>query len=604
MVLREKSPPQDLSVKKTGRGAHRRAPGAASSSMASRVDALGAEGDSPVRRRAIWNKTFWFSLGSGLVLFAAMPPLNLWPLAWAAPIGWLCLIQSPRLEGRRPYLAVWAAGLIHWLLVLQGIRHAHWAVWIGWLVLSAYLAIYPMLFVGLTRVLTHRWRWPLFAAAPIVWTALEFLRGQSFVGFSGALLGHTQVHWLAAVQIADLAGAYTVSFVVMLVSSAAAQSLASGRLLPAPLATAAVVGAAAIGYGYFRLAERTPGEADGKSLKVALVQTSFDTVFDGDARRDIETFERARAATLAAARRHPDLDLVVWPESAYTGDLPDVVIEGRAKAPLGSELGDEEFRQLLLSWRAKTERKAKSLAWATNAAARPDQPKARNTHLIVGTGGRHFSAEGDGLYNTALWIKPNGQIAGRYHKTHPVMFGEYVPLGQMFPWLYRLMPMPQGLTPGPGPSAFAIDGSVVSPSICFESVVPQLIRRQQRQLARQGSEPDFLVNVTNDGWFHGSSILDIHRTCGVFRAIENRRPLLTAANTGPTAIIDGAGRVIAQAPRRREEVVIGVAPADGRRPLYSIVGDAPAAVCLFVAAAACLSGWIGRRRTPAPAKPA
>ena len=134
-------------------------------------------------------------------------------------------------------------------------------------------------------------------------------------------------------------------------------------------------------------------------------------------------------------------------------------------------------------------------------------------------------------------------LAGRYDKMHPVLFGEYVPLGETFPWLYRLTPMAGGLTAGEEPQVFEAAGLRWCPCICFENTVPHLVRRQVVELSRRGTPPDVLVTLTNDGWFWGSSMLDLHFACGIFRAVELRRPMLIAANTGFSAWVDADGRV-------------------------------------------------------------
>ncbi len=102
-----------------------------------------------------------------------------------------------------------------------------------------------------------------------------------------------------------------------------------------------------------------------------------------------------------------------------------------------------------------------------------------------------------------------------------------------------------------------------------------------------------LVNLTNDGWFWGSSELEMHLSCAVFRAIECRKPLLVAANTGISASIDSSGRVLQQGPRRATDVIIAHTRLDSRRSPYLVIGDWPAAACLLV----CLGlAWGGRRR--------
>lgn len=176
---------------------------------------------------------------------------------------------------------------------------------------------------------------------------------------------------------------------------------------------------------------------------------------------------------------------------------------------------------------------------------------------------------------------------GRYDKIHRVMFGEYIPLGDWFPWIYRFSPMGGGLTSGSGPAAMKVGGLRFAPSICFESFVPHFVRWQLRELERQGEPTDVLVNLTHDGWFWGSSILDLHLTCAIFRAVEHRRPMLAAANPGLTAWIDGNGSIVKGLKRHEEAFLIADVTQDGRFSLYRTLGDIPAAICLA------LCGWWG-----------
>ena len=121
------------------------------------------------------------------------------------------------------------------------------------------------------------------------------------------------------------------------------------------------------------------------------------------------------------------------------------------------------------------------------------------------------------------------------------------------------------------------------------------MRQQVKQLSDQGTPPDVMINITNDGWFWGSSVLDLHLACNVFRAVELRLPLLIAANTGFSAVIDSQGRIRQQGPRREEEILIQSVQARNRFSLYRKTGDlfgiGAALVCLFLA----ISGWRIRR---------
>jgi apolipoprotein N-acyltransferase len=513
------------------------------------------------------------ALAGGALLWAALPPVNWAPLAWVAPVPWLLLARLERLPGRRPYAALWLAGFTFWMAALHWLRLPHWATNFGWVALSGYLAFYLPVFVGLVRVGVHRLRWPLVAAAPVVWTGLELVRAYLLTGFTMASLGHTQYRWLELIQISDLAGGYGVSFLVMLVAAALAAAWPPAMRGAAwSLAAAAVTVGLALGYGRFRLIP--PDEALGP--RIALIQGSSDTEFGGDPQRFQRMFDRYYRLTEQALEREPQAEVIVWPESMYPFSW--ITVEPGAE-------GGQRFPQWtsaeLAQAAAKTKADIEALA---REFGRP---------MVINTERNDFGPGGKlDRYNTAILVDPERGIVAWYDKVHPVMFGEYVPFGRWLPWLYKLTPLSSGLTPGAGPQAFQVAGLVASPSICYETVLPQVIRGQVVGLRRQGIEPDVLLNLTNDGWFWGSSELEMHLVCGVFRAVECRKPLLVAANTGISAAIDGDGRILEQGPTRAEAPLVATARRDGRDSLYLRFGDWFARGCL---AATALLGLVGLR---------
>lgn len=523
------------------------------------------------------------ALLGGALLWAALPPLNWWPLAWLAPVPWLLLARLERLPGRRPYLALWLAGFAFWMAALHWLRLPHWTTSFGWVALSAYLGVYLPVFVGLLRVAMHGWRWPLTFAAPVVWTGLELVRAYLLTGFLMGSLGHTQSRWLALIQLSDLTGGYGVSFVVMLGAAAIAGVWPPARKRAfVGLAVAALVVAACLGYGIRRMLP--PSIAEGP--QVALIQGSIDTMFDGDPERSQRIFTQYRALTDRALKANPNAALVVWPESMY----PD----GWWTVEPGADGGLEhpDFTAERLSEVAADSRGG--IEWLAREVGRPMVVNASRQH--VGPGGRVD------FYNTAILVDPQRGIVAWYDKMHPVMFGEYIPFGRWLPWLYKLTPLSGGLTPGAQAKAFPMAGLIASPSICYETVLPQVIRRQVRQLQQQGTEPDFLLNVTNDGWFWGSSELEMHLVCAVFRAVECRKPLLIAANTGISASIDGDGRILQQGPRRAETTLAATVQPDGRSSFYLRWGDWFAGGCLAITMCLALSGanrWRQKSRPPA-----
>ena len=175
------------------------------------------------------------------------------------------------------------------------------------------------------------------------------------------------------------------------------------------------------------------------------------------------------------------------------------------------------------------------------------------------------------------------------------MFGEYIPFGRWLPSVYRWL----GLSPldaGEQARAFVHPKGVIAPSICFENMLPQLVQRIVRQLSNRGESPDVLINVTNDSWFRGSAILDHHLACATLAAVENRRPMLVAANTGLSAWIDGSGRRQAIGPRG-EALVLWAEPwRDGRGGLWQWWGDWPLRLVAVVVLLLAIVAW---KREPA-----
>ncbi len=200
-------------------------------------------------------------------------------------------------------------------------------------------------------------------------------------------------------------------------------------------------------------------------------------------------------------------------------------------------------------------------------------PSARfSTPVNLLTGGHTFDPDSESSFNSALMISTDGNISHRYYKNHLVMVGEYVPLGKQLPFIEELAPM-RSLSAGNKFTSISLNGVNLSPNICFESTVPHWVYRQVKTLTEQGSEPDALINLTNDGWFFGTSCLDLHLACNVMRAVELRIPLLVASNTGFSANIDTCGRIIESGPRRAEAVLHAkIRPVDRTSP-YRRMGE-------------------------------
>ncbi len=536
--------------------------------------------------RNTYFSTFGFAVVGAVLLWAALPPLDLWPLAWIAPVWWVLLIRREHLPERRPYRTLWLIGFLFWLAAIHWLRLPDRVTILGWIALSAYLAFYLPVFVGLSRVAVHRLGVPVIAAAPIVWTGLELARAHLLTGFSMAALGHTQYRWIDLIQISDLAGAYAVDFVVMFVAACLARMVPLERqpAIAWPMVPILVVLAAAVGYGRMRISEEKASPEEPPA-RIALIQGSIDSSLKADPNKRSRVHADYYRLSQQAVDRYGRLDLIVWPETMFR--QPRITYDRHPQVPASWSWSPAQFATAI---RQASEASRRSMAALSEQLDSP---------LLLGVDTEHYGAAGSKRFNSAVHVTRDGHIIARYDKMHRVMFGEYVPLADRFPWLQQLTPLPTSTSPGRQPVAMDVGRVRISPNICFESVLSHVIRRQVAALARAGREPDILVNLTNDGWFRGSSELDMHLACGVFRAVECRKPLLIAANTGFSAWIDGDGRIVVRGPRRDEQPLLAEVRADPRESPYLIYGDVPAGLCLTgcaVLAAVGLWGWRSNRQ--------
>jgi apolipoprotein N-acyltransferase len=444
-------------------------------------------------------------------------------------------------------------------------------------------------------------------AAPVVWTGLELVRAHFATGFLMAALAHTQYRWISLIQICDLVGSYGVSFLVMFVAACLTTALPLGEapLRRWPLAAAGLAIAAALAYGHWR-ANDQPGR---EGPKIALIQGSIDTEFGVDPIKQRKTLYRQYMdLSYQALRADPETELLVWPESMYV--MPFLLIDDGAYLPAEEaekwpKVTTEEARQLEANqelpeavvklhdagrdWFRRT---TADLSLFASVADGKRPAVDGGPSLLIGVECEHYRPGRVDHFNTSIHLDNAGEVKDYYHKMHPVMFGEYVPLGGLFPSLYKLTPMSSGLTAGRQAKSYDVSGTLVAPNICYETVLPHVIRRQVRMLSESGGEPDVLLTQTNDGWFWGSPALDMHLICGVFRAVECRKPLLIAANTGFSASIDGDGRVLVRGPRRETDFLLVRPRIDPRHSFYVDTGDWFAWLCAASCAGLALVGLV------------
>lgn len=516
-----------------------------------------------------------------LLGWLALPPVGWSYLAWVAPVAWLMLVVQPALPGRRPYRALWLGGVLYWLLAAHWIRLPHSANYIAWVALAAYLGTYLPAFVALSRVGVHRLKLPLALVAPVVWVGLDWLRGWLLTGFSMCSLCHSQAENTWVIQIADLGGEYLVTFVLVLVAACLMRTLFSladsevrwGTTLHLLTGLLAVVAT----LGYFMIHFVDLGDSilmTGKyraGPRIALIQGNTLADWKSDPAKQRQIMDEYIGLSVEATSKHEDIDLVIWPETSFR------------EALLTLEPGFSPSAELI---------PPENLTSATNylklLVERLEAP------LLVGIDRIHIFPDAAGEpqfrgYNSSVSVDIAGTQVATYDKMHLVPFGEYIPLANWIPFLYRITPVTGGAQPGAAPAGMMLGDVLYVPNICYESAVPRLIRRQVNAVEKaNGRRPNVLVNLTNDAWYWGSSQLDLHLACSVFRAVEMRLPHVIAANGGLSAYVDADG-IVQQVSQRQTPtyLVADVHLLDAGSTLYSRWGDwlaLPCVLCCIVLA--------------------
>lgn len=516
------------------------------------------------------------SLASVVLLYLTGPGINWWPLAFVALVPLIQLIRDQRLAGKSSLKwkrFVYLAFLGYYLVSLEGLRHAHPLMVVPLTAMAAYLAIYPLLFVVLLRRHDH----PLAAAG--LWVGGEWVRNYFATGISVLMLGHSLVDtpggWL--IQIADLQGSYSVSFLIVIVNYAIADAVSVYQGQPArwkrsvSIAAASLI--AATVYGNYRLSYPIT-ESD---TRILLIGRDEQTEYQQDLRREQAIFNRYAAQTIEAiAGSKYQVDAVVWPESMFSGGQPWLIADADLNVPVGAggkefRFTEAQFREIIEDTQRQFVHRAVNLQRAMIPA---NDDKALEPPSIIGGCGIVRYGRTARQYSGVLHIDPNGQVVGTYAKNHLVMFGEYIPWIRSIPLLRDHVPPGLGLDAGAGPEVFSVGSLKLLPNLCIETAVERIAVNH----LHNRPEANAIVTLTNDAWFDHTAVVSHHLRCAQMVAIATRRPVLSAANGGPTASIDSFGRVVAKLPLNQSGEIMAVPGLDDRRSLYVRVGSWPTAI--------------------------
>lgn len=469
----------------------------------------------------------------GAVAALAFPPVNALPLFAAGLVALIWAVETT--EGRRAaFAAGWWWGFGHCLGGFFWIANSFLIdpVRFGWMVppviagLAAYMAVYPALAV---TAAWHRAASPLARALLLAstWTIAEWLRGHLFTGFPWNLAAYVWSFDLPMMQSASLWGVWGLSFVTVLLCGLLSLMGRSNRRadVRAGVAVTAML-AALYGFGAWRTAN-TEAVQTGPSIALRLVQGNIDQweKLTG-AHRDRDIAQHLRLSTMTPGLEA--VQAVIWPETA---------------AAVFLDRADD--------WRA-----------FVSAAAPP------SGLLITGTlRGDPPQGQPERYWNSLAAIDPTARIVATADKFHLVPLGEYVPLRDILgPFVSKLTAGAGDFSAGPGPVTVRAPGlPPFSPLICYEVIFPGAV-------IDPSDRPDWLLNVTNDGWFGHSPGPYQHFAIARFRAIEEGLPLARAANTGITAMVDPFGRVTGALPLGTEGALDVFLPAPLPPTLFARTG--------------------------------
>lgn len=172
------------------------------------------------------------------------------------------------------------------------------------------------------------------------------------------------------------------------------------------------------------------------------------------------------------------------------------------------------------------------------------------------------------LFNTAHLVEKDGRVLGTYHKNYLLLFGEYIPYADKFPWVYEVLPEAGNLTPGTDFDNMHFRGYEIGPIICYEDILPRFVRNLSTL------RPNVFVNVTNDAWFGKTAEPMLHLALAMMRTVEHRKWLVRSTNTGVSAFIDPNGRMVQHTSIYEPEILRqSVAMMPRTRTIYSYIGD-------------------------------
>lgn len=482
-------------------------------------------------------KRYAVLFGFGALMVLGLPPVGFFPVIFAS-VPALIILTSTAPTRFRSFLAGWAFGAgyfifgLYWVSAALFVDIDQWA----W-VLPFSLILGPAvlgIFYALIPPLVWHWREKREAYALLfitVWALIEYARGHILTGFPWNLPGQVWDDVLPVLQTASLAGIYGLSLLTLF--WAALPVLYKSRRFAI---LAAVSFALLSAYGAWRVMEH-PTKQSGDYL-IRIVQPNLPQSMKWDPDEDWRNLERHMELTRnteaqnEAEKETAPPRFVIWPETASTADLehfPEIATVIAAKMPKNSTL-------ILGNLRVTLDRREVPVAF----------------------------------HNSVTALNKKAKVEATYNKHHLVPFGEYIPFRDKMSAIKPLALAVSGIgdfTPGDGVKTIALENRpAFSPLICYEVIFPGAV-------ADRANRPEWLVNVTNDGWYGNSAGPYQHMAISRLRATEEGLPLARAANTGISVVVDPIGRVIARQPLLTTGTLDSILPEALPPTIYSRFGD-------------------------------
>ncbi|OWV36344.1 apolipoprotein N-acyltransferase [Mameliella alba] len=493
------------------------------------------------------------AMAAGGVAVLTLPPFSILPLV---PVAYATLVVLLRhLPVAKAALVGWAFGLGQFGFGLSWIAESFYvdAERFGAMAipavagLSVGLAAFPAIAAALFTAVARRRAIEGMTACLLFatcWTAAEWLRGHVLTGFPWNLAGYALVDYSALRQPAAWVGSYGLSFLVLLVGTLPAPTLMAEvrpRWSIPVLGVGIVVATWSAGVARLQLEPPSPPGLDLRIVQGNIPQRE---------KWAPENREATLTRYLDLSTRPGSVDILLWPETAFPGFL------------------DEE-----------------SGARSRIAAAIPDEGL-----ILTGVPDRVSTEEGTRYFNTIQAYDQTGVILTGYAKHRLVPFGEYVPFRGWLP-IERLTEGLGDFTAGPGPRTLALPGvPLVAVAICYEIIFPG-------HVVDDLFRPDWIFNATNDAWFGTSIGPEQHLASARMRAVEEGLPVVRAANTGISAIIDANGDLVARLGTGETGVIDAALPFAHPPTLYARFGDWTLLALIFVAWAVGLAaGLVGTHR--------